>query len=85
MSNKPKTVEPDGTVENNTAAAQPTKFTIERLRKDCLCLFGVTFSTYDGATFGSTKEFSVEEMSDHIKKWQSKGIFSPETIKKEAN
>lgn len=68
---------------STTPAAQPPKFTVERLRKDCFSLFGVTTSTYDGAVFGLTGEFSVSEMRAAIQKWQNKGVFAPEKTEKE--
>lgn len=50
-------------------------FTIERLRQNCLDLFGVTVSTFDGATHNLTGLFTVEEMKAKIKVWQEKPIF----------
>jgi len=54
-------------------SAPPTlkapKFPVERLRQDCLKLFSVTTSTYDGATYNLEGEYAVEEMREHIKKW----------------
>lgn len=56
-----------------------TKFTIEKLRQNCLALFGVTTSTFDGATLGYDGEYSVEEIKKAIERWQNT------KIKKEAN
>ena len=53
------------------------KFPIEKLRSNCVALFGVTSSTFDGATLGLNGEYSVEEMKKTIEKWQKT------TIKKE--
>lgn len=53
------------------AEATP-KFTVEKLRKNCYTLFGVTQSTFDGATYGLGGEFTVEEMKSAIEKWQKK-------------
>lgn len=64
-------------------AARPQKFTVERLRKDCFSLFGVTTSTYDGATYGVAGEFSVADMRAIIDKWKNKGVFSPKNTEKE--
>lgn len=85
MSNKPNT-EAAGASEAKTAAApKPPKFNIARLRKECYKLFGVTVSTFDGATHGLTGSFSVAEMRSHIEKWQNKAISAPKTDKKEVN
>lgn len=61
----------------------PPKVELARLRKDCLQLFGVTVSTFNGATFGLTGRFTVEEMRNRIKKWQDLRIISAK--KKEVN
>ena len=57
----------------NTEAAE-VKFSIDKLREHCLALFGVTSSTFDGATYGLNGDFTVEEMSYHIAEWQSKEV-----------
>lgn len=61
---------------NKTKAAPPVpkaevgrKIPIEKLRRSCVKLFGVTPSTFDGATLGLTGKFTVEEMQAHIDKW----------------
>ena len=57
-------------VEKATGAAptEPT-FTVEQLRKSARSLFNVSQSTYDGATYGLTGEFTVEAMRKHIDEW----------------
>ena len=50
-------------------------FTIERLRRDCYKLFGITDSTFDAAVFGLTGTYTVEEMKGKIKEFQRKPIF----------
>ncbi len=45
------------------------KIPIEKLRRSCVKLFGVTPSTFDGATVGLTGRFTVNEMQAHIDKW----------------
>lgn len=57
-----------------TATATAAKFTVERLREKCFALFGVTTSTFDGATYGLDGEYTVEEMKDKIAKWQNKEV-----------
>jgi len=61
------------------AVESAPKFPIEKLRYNCFALFGVTTSTFDGATHGLNGEFTVDEMKKTIEKWQNKAI------KKEAN
>jgi len=56
-----------------------TKYPIEKLRYNCFALFGVTTSTFDGATLGYNGEYSVDEIKKAIDKWQKT------TVKKEAN
>ena len=65
--------------KSNTAPAAPevteaaeVKFSIEALRKNCLSLFGVTSSTFDGATCELNGDFTVEEMQNIIAEWQTK-------------
>ena len=57
-------------VEETQAAApaEPT-FTIDQLRQSARVLFGISVSTYDGATDGLTGEFTVQDMKNHIEKW----------------
>lgn len=61
-----------------TVKSEP-KFPIEKLRQNCLALFGVSSSTFDGATHGLNGEYTVDEMKKTIEKWQKT------SIKKEAN
>lgn len=45
------------------------KIPIDKLRRSCVKLFGVTPSTFDGATVGLDGRFTVAEMQTHIDKW----------------
>ena len=54
------------------AGAAP-KFTLEKLRLNCRRLFGVSTSTFDGATYGLTEKYTVEEMRAHIEAWKKTG------------
>lgn len=56
--------------EENTAP----KFLIEKLREHSLELFGITLSTFDGATDGMTGEYTVEEIKSHIENWGKKEV-----------
>ena len=56
----------------NEAAApvqSTTKYPIEKLAAYCRKLFGVSSSTFAGATYGLTGAYSVEEIKDRINKW----------------
>lgn len=64
--------------------AKLPRFTIERLRRDCFSLFGVTTSTFDGATFGLKGEYTVEDMRQRLKGWQTAPV-APAKKKKEVN
>ncbi len=52
--------------KNNEAVAAmapaPPKFSIERLRADCHALFGITPSTFDGAVYGLTGEYTFSAL-----------------------
>lgn len=52
--------------------AEPTKFPIGTLAKNSQKLFGVSQSTFAGATFGLKGEHSVDEMKAIINKWLKK-------------
>lgn len=53
----------------NTEDEKAVKFPIPVLRKNCVNLFGITTSTFDGATFGKTGKYSVKEMQSIIQSW----------------
>lgn len=65
---KPKEIEIKETVK------QPPKFPLEKLRENCLKLFGVTQSTFDGASHGLSGEYTVSEMKKIIAVWQNKEV-----------
>lgn len=50
------------------------KIPLEKLRRSCVNLFGITPSTFDGATHGLTGKYSVEEMQAIIKAWLKKEV-----------
>lgn len=70
MSEKIKTAGADTAPQSAPDKKPAPKFSIERLRQNCVELFGITSSTYDGAVHKLEGEFTVEEMKAHIKKWQ---------------
>lgn len=49
--------------------AAPKKFPIEKLAPCHRSVFGVSASTFAGATAGLSGEFTVEEMKARIKAW----------------
>jgi len=59
---------------DNTPEDETAKFTVERLGKDCYRLFGVSSSTYDGATYGVKGEHTVEEVRNIIDSWLKKQV-----------
>ena len=69
------------------AAAAPVSATVKYplgpLRRDCRKLYGVSTSTFDGATVGYKPEekFTVAEMGDIIKVWKDAPIQRPKTGK----
>ncbi len=56
-----------------TIAAAPS-FPVDRLREKSYQLFGVTKSTFDGATYGLDGEYTVDEMRKIIADWQKKEV-----------
>ena len=52
----------------------PVKYPLARLRRDCRKLYGVSTSTFDGATYGMTGKYTVEELRAHIENWKKKGV-----------
>lgn len=62
--------------KNASAAAEkaPQKFPISKLAAGCMTLFGVSSSTFAGATAGMNGDYSVAEMKDHIDKWLKKEV-----------
>ncbi len=64
MAKKTKTAAP-------TEEAAVRKIPIEKLRRGCVKLYGVTPSTFDGAAVGlpADGKYTVEEMQARIDKW----------------
>lgn len=52
----------------------PRKFEFSKLRENCRALFGVSASTFAGATVGMKGRYSVEKMKAHIEDWKKKGV-----------
>jgi hypothetical protein len=69
----------DETIVENAGLAEPAvkserKVPIEKLRRSCVKLFGVTPSTFDGATVGLTGKYTIEEMQTTIDSWLKKEV-----------
>lgn len=56
------------TIKKNEKPTQ--KFTIEKLRQNCMTLFGISTSTFSAATYGMTGKYSIEEIKVHLETWQ---------------
>lgn len=52
------------------------KFSVAKLRENCKKLFGVTTSTFDGATHNieKSKNYSIAEMKKIIEDWKKKEV-----------
>lgn len=55
-------------------AKAPKKYSVEQLQANCRKLFGVSTSTFVGATHKMTGKYTVEEMKTHIEAWKKKGV-----------
>lgn len=64
-----KPVEPAAKKSADSAEPEGRKITISNHRRNCLALYGVTPSTFDGATDGLTGQYTNEEMKAIIDGW----------------
>ena len=69
MTKKKEELKPEG--QNMTVRSEPV-FSVERLKENCVKLFGVSQSTFDGAAYGLSGEYTVREMKSLIEKWKTK-------------
>lgn len=60
--------------EIGTEKETPQKFPLEKLAAGCRTLFGVTSSTFAGATAGMSGDYSIADMKEHITKWLKKEV-----------
>lgn len=70
MATNKKTVETEALAQCKTIK----KYTIERLQANCRQLFGISASTFAGATYGMAGNYTIEEMNAHIEAWKKKGV-----------
>ncbi|MDE5917227.1 MAG: hypothetical protein K2G62_03775 [Oscillospiraceae bacterium] len=71
MTKKKEESKPEG--QNMTVQSEPV-FSVERLKENCIKLFGVSQSTFDGAAYGLSGEYTVKEMKSLIEKWKTKEV-----------
>lgn len=60
--------------KQKTAKNYEKKYGLDELRKNCLTLFNMTASTFDGAAACLSGEFTVSEMKNIIDEWQKKEV-----------
>lgn len=66
---------PKEKVEPAAAEKKERKIPLDKLRRSCVKLFGISPSTFDGATVGLTEsKYTVEEMKAIIDKWLKKEV-----------
>lgn len=53
---------------------EESKFSLETMRANCMKLFKVSSSTFDGATSGLVGDFTVNEIKEKIKNWLEQPI-----------
>lgn len=59
---------------NTETSKEESKFSLEVLRANCVKLFKVSSSTFDGATKGLVGAFTIEEIRIKIKGWLEQPI-----------
>ena len=76
MSNKKETAEAVEKEEVTVKAVTEPSFKLEKLREHCLEIFGITSSTFDGATFELDKErqYTKAEIKAQIEAWSKKEV-----------
>jgi len=56
------------------AVSSETKYELSKLRENCLPLFGVTTSIFDGATEGVSGQQTIEKTKRTIDEWSGKEL-----------
>lgn len=61
--------------KKTATAKEPEKYyAIEKLRANCRRLFGVSTSTFAGATYGMDGYYTVKQIKSRIEAWGKKGV-----------
>ena len=68
------TTKPKETDTKETTNVEATKYDIKELEKKCVVLFGVTTSTFVGATAGLSGSYTVDEVKSILEKWLKKEV-----------
>lgn len=63
-----------GKTNSDQAVKAGAKYPLERLRDGCVTRFGVGTAAFDGATYGLTGEYTVDELKAIIAAWQGKKV-----------
>ena len=67
--------ESEKTVEATVTKKAETKFPLATLKQDCIKLYGITSSTFAGATMSLPDgEYTIEEVRIVINKWLKKEV-----------
>lgn len=61
-------------VQEKPATPNEPKYAVEKLRNASLELFGISTSTFDGATCGLSGEYTLDEMRRIIENWKKKEV-----------
>ena len=65
----------DSEIKNQTNTKDSEKkYGLGELRKNCLTLFDVSTSVFDGAVTGLTGEYTISEVKNIILKWKAKEV-----------
>lgn len=65
----------DSEIKNQTETkVYEKKYGLDNLRKNCLTLFNVSTSVFDGAVTGLTGEYTISEVKNIIEKWKVKEV-----------
>lgn len=54
--------------------ASDMKYGLDDLRKNCLTLFNVSTSVFDGAVMGLAGKYTISEIKSIITKWKDKEV-----------
>lgn len=61
-------------LENQSVAQAEPEYDVQVLRQNCMKLFGITTSTFDGAFMGHNKPMTVSSAKAILEKWKKEEI-----------